>query len=157
MLARALLCSTIFECLPQHPAWFKEAGAEFELDWRLLAALSYQESLWEPLAESATGVRGLMKLTSKTAEELGIQDRLDPRSHPQNRWTGNWVGIACQAVEVFNGWASGDRYAVGATQRATSTTQAAPTRGSPADDRQCFEGILWILWAGAPWSEWPKR
>jgi transposase len=27
----------------------------------------------------------------------------------------------------------------------------------PADDRQCFEGILWILWAGAPWSELPAR
>jgi transposase len=24
-------------------------------------------------------------------------------------------------------------------------------------DRQCFEGILWILWTGAPWSELPER
>jgi transposase len=23
----------------------------------------------------------------------------------------------------------------------------------PRDDRQCFEGMLWILWTGAPWSE----
>lgn len=27
----------------------------------------------------------------------------------------------------------------------------------PADVRCCFEGILWILWTGAPWSELPKR
>lgn len=27
----------------------------------------------------------------------------------------------------------------------------------PADDRQCFEGILWILWTGAPWSELPVK
>ena len=27
----------------------------------------------------------------------------------------------------------------------------------PADTRCCFEGILWILWTGAPWSELPKR
>ena len=27
----------------------------------------------------------------------------------------------------------------------------------PADDRKCFEGILWILWTGAPWSELPER
>jgi transposase len=27
----------------------------------------------------------------------------------------------------------------------------------PLDDRQCFEGILWILWTGAPWSELPDR
>ena len=26
-----------------------------------------------------------------------------------------------------------------------------------ADDRRCFEGILWILWTGAPWSELPPR
>lgn len=34
-----------------------------------------------------------------------------------------------------------------------------PKKGGrpPADDRQCFEGILWILWTGAPWSELPER
>src|SRR2546426_6946605 len=33
-----------------------------------------------------------------------------------------------------------------------------PRGGRPrADDRKCFEGILWILWTGAPWSEMPRR
>lgn len=27
----------------------------------------------------------------------------------------------------------------------------------PVDDRRCFEGILWVLWTGAPWSELPTR
>ena len=27
----------------------------------------------------------------------------------------------------------------------------------PVDERKCFEGILWILWTGAPWSELPKE
>ena len=27
----------------------------------------------------------------------------------------------------------------------------------PADDRECFEGILWILWTGATWSELPEK
>src|SRR5919109_3214711 len=27
----------------------------------------------------------------------------------------------------------------------------------PVSDRRCFEGILWILWTGAPWSELPRR
>jgi transposase len=22
----------------------------------------------------------------------------------------------------------------------------------PLSDRRCFEGILWVLWTGAPWS-----
>jgi transposase len=25
------------------------------------------------------------------------------------------------------------------------------------DDRRCFEGILWILWTGAQWSELPRQ
>jgi transposase len=33
-----------------------------------------------------------------------------------------------------------------------------PLGGRPrADDRKCFEGILWILWTGAPWSELPRQ
>ena len=33
-----------------------------------------------------------------------------------------------------------------------------PRGGRPRlSDRQCFEGILWILWTGAPWSELPRR
>jgi len=27
----------------------------------------------------------------------------------------------------------------------------------PADDRKCFEGILWILWTGAQWEALPKQ
>ncbi len=27
----------------------------------------------------------------------------------------------------------------------------------PVEARKCFEGILWILWTGAPWSELPKE
>ena len=33
-----------------------------------------------------------------------------------------------------------------------------PKGGRPrADDRKCFEGVLWILWTGAPWSALPKE
>jgi hypothetical protein len=27
----------------------------------------------------------------------------------------------------------------------------------PVENRRCFEGILWILWTGAPWSELPPQ
>ncbi len=57
---------------------FEEAGRRYLLDWRLLAAMSYQESLWNPNAVSPTGVRGIMMLTENTARQLGISDRLDP-------------------------------------------------------------------------------
>jgi len=48
------------------------------IDWRLLAAISYQESHWNPQATSPTGVRGLMMLTRNTADSLNVDDRLDP-------------------------------------------------------------------------------
>ncbi len=58
---------------------FVEAGETHGFDWRLLAAVGYQESHWNPQARSFTGVRGLMMLTRNTASELGIKNRLDPR------------------------------------------------------------------------------
>ncbi|MBL8416015.1 MAG: membrane-bound lytic murein transglycosylase MltF [Propionivibrio sp.] len=64
--------------LPQYRALFHAAQARTGIDWRLLAALAYQESQWEPLATSPTGVRGMMMLTADTADHLGVSNRLDP-------------------------------------------------------------------------------
>jgi membrane-bound lytic murein transglycosylase F len=64
--------------LPRYRRLFEEAAAEFGFDWRLLAALSYQESHWNPEAISPTGVRGLMMLTLRTAAAMGVSDREDP-------------------------------------------------------------------------------
>lgn len=57
---------------------FQEVAIAHDLDWRLLAAMGYQESHWDPEAASVTGVRGIMMLTQRTATQLGINDRLDP-------------------------------------------------------------------------------
>lgn len=59
---------------------FKKAGSQNGIDWRMLAAISYQESQWDPKAVSPTGVKGLMMLTRHTAEELGVKNRLDPEA-----------------------------------------------------------------------------
>jgi membrane-bound lytic murein transglycosylase F len=66
--------------LPKLKNAFVQAQEESGLDWRLLAALAYQESQWNPLATSPTGVRGIMMLTSETADRLGVPDRLDIKS-----------------------------------------------------------------------------
>ena len=58
---------------------FQAAQGETGLDWRLLAAIAYQESQWDAHAVSPTGVRGIMMLTENTADHLGVKDRLDPR------------------------------------------------------------------------------
>lgn len=65
--------------LPRYLDLFQEAGGRYLIDWRLLAAMSYQESYWDPGATSPTGVRGMMMLTEATARQLGVTDRLDPR------------------------------------------------------------------------------
>ncbi|QEY14507.1 membrane-bound lytic murein transglycosylase MltF [Cellvibrio sp. KY-GH-1] len=65
--------------LPQWEDHMKSAAAEFNLDWQLLAAISYQESNWLPDAVSHTGVKGLMMLTKNTARAMGISDRKDPK------------------------------------------------------------------------------
>ena len=66
--------------LPRYQEHFYAAQAQTGVDWRLLAALAYQESHWDPQATSPTGVRGMMMLTSETADRLGVADRLDART-----------------------------------------------------------------------------
>lgn len=64
--------------LPKYEEKFKQSAKELDLDWRLLAAIGYQESLWNPNAISPTGVRGLMMLTLRTAREMGVLNRRNP-------------------------------------------------------------------------------
>jgi len=66
--------------LPEYLSMFKAAAEKYNIDWRLLAAIGYQESHWNPKAISPTGVRGIMMLTRRTAAELGVKNRLDPAS-----------------------------------------------------------------------------
>lgn len=63
--------------LPEWEDLIKKIAAENNIDWRLLAAISYQESHWNPKARSPTGVRGMMMLTLPTAREMNVKNRLD--------------------------------------------------------------------------------
>ncbi len=65
--------------LPSYEALFKQEGMNHDIDWRLLAAIGYQESLWNERAVSPTGVRGLMMLTQATAKQMKVKNRLDPQ------------------------------------------------------------------------------
>lgn len=64
--------------LPEYRSLIDEVAREYQMDWHLLAAIAYQESHWDPRAESPTGVRGMMMLTAPTAREMGVTDRTDP-------------------------------------------------------------------------------
>jgi len=65
--------------LPPYRAWFEEAAAQHGIDWRLLAAMGYQESKWNPAAVSPDGAVGVMMLVASTAKSLGVKDRRDAR------------------------------------------------------------------------------
>jgi membrane-bound lytic murein transglycosylase F len=66
--------------LPHYREFFREAELATGIDWRLLAAMAYQESHWNPEAVSPTGVRGMMMLTERTATMMQVGDRSDARA-----------------------------------------------------------------------------
>jgi len=63
--------------LPRYRGLFETEAARYDMPWTLLAAVAYQESHWDPVARSPTGVRGMMMLTLPTARSLGVTNRLD--------------------------------------------------------------------------------
>ena len=75
---RATFNQTLTARLPLYRTTFQRYAKDNRLDWHLLVAMGYQESLLDPLAVSPTGVSGLMMLASATAGDLGVADRNDP-------------------------------------------------------------------------------
>lgn len=61
--------------LPKYRPYFERYKGD--LDWRLLAAVAYQESHWNEEATSPTGVRGMMMLTKETADRMNVTNRMD--------------------------------------------------------------------------------
>jgi membrane-bound lytic murein transglycosylase F len=67
--------------LPRYEDIIKKTALKFRFDWRLIAAVMYQESHFNPETLDPSDMRGLMQLTSATAKEMGIEDRLDPKQN----------------------------------------------------------------------------
>ena len=65
--------------LPHFEQSFRQSSENLDVHWTLIAAISYQESHWNPKAISDTGVRGMMMLTQKTAKEMGIKRRTNAK------------------------------------------------------------------------------
>ncbi len=86
--------------LPKYQPLFQTHAKN--IDWRLLAAISYQESHWDPQARSYTGVRGMMMLTEPTAKAMGVNDRL----HPEESIKG---GLSLSAADDGKGSRLGAR------------------------------------------------
>ncbi len=59
---------------------FREAARSIGWDWRLLAALAFQESRFDPNARSWAGAVGLMQLMPATARQFGTSRLTDPEA-----------------------------------------------------------------------------
>jgi membrane-bound lytic murein transglycosylase F len=55
----------------------KKYSKQYGLDWRLMAAQAYEESRFNPRAESWAGAQGLFQVMPATALELGFTDLFD--------------------------------------------------------------------------------
>ena len=102
--------------LPRYRAFFEKSAYEQGVDWRLIAAMGYQESHWDPDAISPTGVRGLMMLTLRTAKDLKVKNRLDPEesiSGGTRYFKKAWLRIDENVPEPDRTWMAMAAYNVG--------------------------------------------
>lgn len=64
--------------ISQYDKLIKRHAKEIDWDWRLLASQVYQESRFDPKANSWAGAKGLMQVMPKTAKSLGIKNLTNP-------------------------------------------------------------------------------
>jgi membrane-bound lytic murein transglycosylase MltF len=60
---------------------FKKYGEKYGIDWMLIAALSFQESRFDPNARSRYGAVGLMQILPSTGKEMGISNIESPENN----------------------------------------------------------------------------
>ena len=83
---------------PIYEEMFMNASIETSINKDLLAAISFQESQWDPRAKSNMGVRGMMMVTLETAAMVGVEKRLNPE---QNINGGAWYLAILKDKNVF--------------------------------------------------------
>lgn len=133
--------------LPRYESIFRREASRHGFDWRLIAAMAYQESHYHPLATSYTGVRGLMQLTEATAADLGIANRLDPEQSIRGgvaylHWlTGRFSDIPDERDRLLFSLAA---YNVG-YGHVRDAQELARKRGLPAAEWQSLERVLPLL------------
>lgn len=65
---------TTFSSLSPYDELTQRYADEYGFDWRLITALMFQESQFDPQATSYAGAEGLMQLIPATAEFMGVSD-----------------------------------------------------------------------------------
>ena len=72
---------------------FRKYGAQYSMDWMLMAAQGYQESRLDHNARSAVGAVGVMQVMPETGKTLNVGDihRLEPNIHAGVKYIRNIV------------------------------------------------------------------
>ena len=67
--------------ISQFDKLFRKESKKLGWDWRLLAALVYTESQFDPYAESEVGAYGLMQIIPETADHFNVGNYFEPDSN----------------------------------------------------------------------------
>lgn len=71
--------STMVSALSPYDEWIRAEGFATGIDWRLLSAIIYQESRFNPATSSSRNAVGLMQVLPSTAYHYGVDDPYDPK------------------------------------------------------------------------------
>lgn len=71
--------NTIAGALSPYDEWIRAEGEATGIDWRLLSAIIYQESRFNPATSSSRNAVGLMQVLPSTANYYGVDDPYDPK------------------------------------------------------------------------------
>lgn len=82
------------KCLSEYDDIFKREAKKYDWDWRMLAAISFCESHFNPYAESGRGAQGLMQMMPVTARRFGMED--DDYNDPEKG-----VEVACRYLQYL--------------------------------------------------------
>lgn len=84
--------------ISQYDDLVKQYADSLDWDWRFLSSLIYQESQFDPRAQSWAKAKGLMQLMPATAKELGVRDRSNPEQ--------NLSGGTDYLIQLYEKWSS---------------------------------------------------
>lgn len=84
--------------ISRYDAYFKEAGEKYDIDWRWLAALSYQETRFNPDVISFGGAYSMMQFMPEVGPKFGVFPDSPPRIQV--------LGGAKKLKKDFNSWSS---------------------------------------------------
>ena len=114
---------------------FKKYGAQYDLDYLLMAAQGYQESTLDQDVKSPVGAIGVMQVMPPTGKELNVGDirKVDANIHAGVKYMRFMMDTVLQGRS--HGQSEQEPDGIRRVQRGAGTPEAAPERGGEAGTR----------------------